>query len=171
MISHRNSQCILGSEVLDRAPLRRDRAQLSFARLAPRRLLRRLLLGADGTPVRRRGDERALDRGDRDFRVAAKGGASWSPDFAHGRDRLCCNRRLEAAAISYVIVCRGYRSRFILPHIGTTLLGNSNSLVGSGVIGVFSSCRSWTHTLLAKVKPGVEALTIFLRVGAGTSRR
>ena len=64
------------------------RAGFVAARRASWCILRRLLLDADGAPVRRRGDERPVDRGDHDLRAPRKGGAGRSPDLAHRRSRM-----------------------------------------------------------------------------------
>jgi hypothetical protein len=56
--------------------LRRDRTIIA------RRLLHRLLLGADGIAVHRRSDERAVDRRDRDTGAGREGGSRGPCDSA-----------------------------------------------------------------------------------------
>ena len=72
-----------------------------------RRLLRRLLLGSDGTFVCRRGDERPLDRSPRAARPFGETYSIWTVGSPRRRCRLYRHGRLDAvifeAVISYLL--------------------------------------------------------------------
>src|SRR4029077_10054614 len=75
-------------------------ARRAGARLSPRPLLHRLLLGADGAVVRRRRDEFVLDRRTGDSRPHRKGRAIRACYRARRRPRLHRRRRVAAHAKS-----------------------------------------------------------------------
>jgi hypothetical protein len=84
--------------------LSRRFAGLLDAGASARRVLCRLLLGSNGTFVRRRGDERALDRGPRVPCPFGEGYSRWAVDRAGRRSRLYHRGRLDVAALQAVIL-------------------------------------------------------------------
>ena len=88
------------------------RARRTRARCSPWQLLHRLLLGADGIALRRRGDERIVDRRDRDSGTGREGHSRWACDFAHRR-------------------CRAFRGRRMAPGTSTAMNGKPMSASGT----------------------------------------
>src|SRR6266436_2071788 len=88
------------------------RARRTRARCSPWQLLHRLLLGADGIALRRRGDERIVDRRDRDSGTGREGHSRWACGFAHRR-------------------CRAFRGRRMAPGTSTAMNGKPMSASGT----------------------------------------
>src|SRR5258707_5702877 len=70
------------------------------------------LLGADGIALRRRGDERIVDRRDRESGTGREGHSRWACDFAHRR-------------------CRAFRGRRMAPGTSTAMNGKPMSASGT----------------------------------------
>src|SRR5262249_33909743 len=98
------------------APRRISRrcAGLPAAGTPPRRLLRRLLLGFDGSFVRGRGDECALDRAPGTARPSGETYSLRPMDRAHCWRCLCCGRGLDVVAYIFTIGRRPRLEVFII---------------------------------------------------------
>jgi hypothetical protein len=94
-----------------------------------RRLLRRLLLGSDGTFVCRRGDERALDRSPRAACSFGETYSLWTVGRARRRSCLYRRWRLDSAIFQAVMIGpTGLRARVsvLRGRAGTSICGQSN---------------------------------------------